>query len=565
MHDTRQTGEGGERSEPYSLMAMTGYAAAGSAVDDRYRLLEVIEEGGLGVVWRGVDPAEGLDVAVKMLRFPEVLDRTQQEALRGRVAREARQVAGIDHPGLVKVYEVADIGGRPWVITELVEAPSLAQMVAANGPVAPEVAASIGLEVLDALTTAHSHGVVHRFLHPSKVLVPLGGPARVADFGVASLIGDPTVAATGAVGDSIAYMAPEQAGTPAADLWSLGATLYFAVEGVPPFEADGERTIVDAITDDPPRPTRFAGPLAPVLDAMLAKDPDDRPEATELRTRLEQAAAREPEVVAETLIGPAGATVAGPEVEADADTEPPPADAQPAPPVPTGPGVALSRMFARDPGTPPPPLTYDGDGTDAVPGDPWPVAHSRGLLTLGLCAFVTLVLVLIMVANGRQFGRARPAKPKTVAVSKIRWETYTDPTTGFRIDHPATWTVTHQGNFTDFRDPNAAAALRIVARASSGATAEDSWLALERTFAQEHDTYQRMRIEATPYRSLDAALWEFTYSQNKLDFHNLDLGVVVPGFSYALNFEARSEVWKQVRPLYDRFASSFQVPAQPTR
>ncbi len=198
-------------------------------------------------------------------------------------------MSAVDHPGLARIVDVVDDGDRPWVVTELIEDPSLAHLVHRDGPVEPERAAVLGLRLLDVLDAATDQDMVHRFLQPTKVFVGPDDQVRVADFGIASLIGDPTVARSGAVG-GVSFMAPEQAGTAEADIWSLGAVLYFAVEGVPPFSGADPDAILEAVTTEPPRPAAAAGSLARVLEVTLQKDPSERPSADELRALLEVAA-----------------------------------------------------------------------------------------------------------------------------------------------------------------------------------------------------------------------------------------------------------------------------------
>ena len=189
---------------------------------------------------------------------------------------------------------------------ELVQAPSLRELVGRSGPLAPAAAARVGLDLVDALDAAHRAGVVHHDVKPANVMVAGGGRAKLADFGIASLQEDTQrtlTAATGAVDPtvkfgSLPYVAPEQArgeaAGPAADLWALGATLWFAVEGAAPFERGGPAATLGAILYDPPGQPVRAGPLGPVLLALLDKDPARRPPAAAVGRRLEPLAAPSP-------------------------------------------------------------------------------------------------------------------------------------------------------------------------------------------------------------------------------------------------------------------------------
>jgi serine/threonine protein kinase len=215
---------------------------AGTAADrvlvNRYALKTPLGRGGMGVVWRAHDVVLGREVAVKEVVFPASLSAAERHSAQARVAREARAAARLNHPGVVTLYDVVTSQGNVFLVMELVEAPTLAELVRVEGPLAPERVAEIGAQVASALEAAHQAGIVHRDVKPANVLVPPSGSAKLADFGVASLADDPRLTTTGLVIGSPAYMAPEQAkgeGTgPPADFWALGATLYFAVEGEPP-------------------------------------------------------------------------------------------------------------------------------------------------------------------------------------------------------------------------------------------------------------------------------------------------------------------------------------------
>jgi serine/threonine protein kinase len=262
-------------------------------VADRYELGTELGHGGMGVVWRATDTLLAREVAVKEVDLPRGLDADQRAAMRARVSREARAAARLSHPGVVTVYDIAQDGGRDYIVMELVAAPTLDDVVRTDGPLAPERAASLGLGLLATLEAAHRAGIVHRDLKPKNVMVREDGTTKLADFGIASVQGDPRLTATGLVVGSPAYMAPEQvegaAVGPPADLWALGATLWFAVEGEPPF-GGGEFQTLSAIVSGEPRQARRLGPLAPVLDRLLAKDPARRPTPEELRPLLRRVA-----------------------------------------------------------------------------------------------------------------------------------------------------------------------------------------------------------------------------------------------------------------------------------
>ncbi|WP_396454211.1 serine/threonine-protein kinase, partial [Actinomadura sp.] len=263
----------------------------------RYELLELLGRGGMGAVWRARDRTLDREVAVKEVSLPHGLDDAQVERLYARTFREARSAARLDHPGIVTVYDVVEEDGRPWIVMRLVRAEGLDKVISREGPLPPARVAAIGLDLLDALGAAHAAGVVHRDVKPGNVLMA-PGRAVLTDFGIATVAGDETLTQAGAIIGSPAYVAPEQArhqkATPASDLWSLGATLYAAVEGRPPFGRPDVWGVMAAVLSDEPDPLRLAGPLAPVLHGLLRKDPGERMGRDEAERLLRRAAQGSP-------------------------------------------------------------------------------------------------------------------------------------------------------------------------------------------------------------------------------------------------------------------------------
>jgi serine/threonine protein kinase len=257
---------------------------------NRYALETPIGRGGMGVVWRARDVVLGREVAVKEVLFPASMPDAERRPTQARVMREARAAARLNHQGAVALYDVVTDEGGVFIVMELVEAPTLTELVRVQGPLAPERVAEIGAQLASVLESAHRSGIVHRDVKPDNVLVPQAGTAKLADFGVASLAGDPRLTTTGLVVGSPAYMAPEQAQGeptgPPADFWALGATLYFAVEGRPPFDTGSAMATLAAVVNEAPQPMRRAGPLAPLITALLAKDPGSRPSGPKVRAWL---------------------------------------------------------------------------------------------------------------------------------------------------------------------------------------------------------------------------------------------------------------------------------------
>lgn len=275
----------------------------GRRLAGRYRLTEMVGSGGAGNVWAAVDEVLGRRVAVKDVGAPPWLTVEGWEALRERTLREARAAAVIGHPNVVTIYDVVEEDSRPWIVMQLVEAKTLSQIIEAEGPCPPQRVAEIGLQVLAALQAAHDRGILHRDVKPSNVLVCEDGRAVLTDFGIATVDGDAAITASGVLVGAPAYIAPErvQGGTagPASDLWSLGATLYTAVEGRPPYRRDSPISTIAAVVHDEPEPVTRAGVLAPLLESLLRRDPEQRPNAAEVERFLRRVASAAPGLGAE--------------------------------------------------------------------------------------------------------------------------------------------------------------------------------------------------------------------------------------------------------------------------
>jgi hypothetical protein len=267
----------------------------------RYRLISRIGEGAMGRVWMARDELLGRDVAVKELAPPAGLAEAGRAERRARVIREARAIASLDHPNVVRVFDVLNQQGEPWIVMELVAGRSLADAISADGPLAPQRVAEIGVAVLGALRAAHAAGVLHRDVKPANILLGRDGRVVLTDFGLAKAADDSSMTSPSAVLGSPAYLAPErtldQPLGPAADLWSLGATLYAAVEGQPPYSRSSSIATLAALAAESPRPPVLAGPLRPALDALLRKDPALRADAATAERLLQAVAALPPTLV----------------------------------------------------------------------------------------------------------------------------------------------------------------------------------------------------------------------------------------------------------------------------
>ncbi|WP_406283379.1 protein kinase domain-containing protein [Embleya sp. NBC_00896] len=265
-------------------MAQTG-GTRGRIVGGRYRLGTMLGRGGMGTVWRAVDEMLHRDVAIKELRLPDHLDDEEKDLARERTLREARTAARIGHPNVVTIHDVVEDGGIPWIVMELVEAQSLAEILETQGTLTPADAAELGLKVLDALLAADAKGVLHRDVKPANILVTPQGRVVLTDFGIATATGTATLTATGMLVGSPDFLAPERAEGKrpllAADLWSLAVVLYMAVEGRNPFRRGTMISTLNAILTDEADPPRHAGGLEPVIAGWLIKDSDRRMGAQE--------------------------------------------------------------------------------------------------------------------------------------------------------------------------------------------------------------------------------------------------------------------------------------------
>jgi len=561
---------------------ITGRRLAG-----RYELRGQLGEGGMGIIWQAEDLRLGRPVAIKEIELPPAVSDKQRAFLRARVSREARAAARLNHPGAVIVYDVISENGQDFIIMELVDAPTLTELVHERGPLEPAAAAQLGLGVLATLRAAHEAGIVHRDVKPSNVMVRPDGTTKLADFGVASLRGDPKLTSTGMVMGSPPYMSPEQVKSaevgPPTDLWSLGATLFFAVEGVPPFGPGPQFQVLDAVIHKPPRRGKRLGPLAPVVGALLDKDPERRPGPDDLRAMLLRVAAGSPKPIA--LPAPLSETVTVP--LAVPATPPPKPVPEPvpapgaAPPSADGPGGSgqvdqlegddhAANGTAVPPTAPPTPLP-----TLAVPGgtrvDLAPQAQARSKrrgLVVTLLVLLGLVLAGLIgwrlghgtgasaAAKQRQRGAPVAAKPLVPA----NWVAWTSPDGTWRVRHPPGWSVARNSNgLIDIAAPDGSRLFRVAVDEdqSDPLTVERG---LEAALVGEGSVrhYHQIRIGAITYQQSRAAAWEFTYTGDGTAWHALDIAVLEGGRRYTLLFRTTPAQWSAAIAERNAFFAAFK-------
>ena len=273
-------------------------ADEGEVIAERYRVRTRVGQGAMGVVWRAEDERLQREVALKQVSLPAGADDEARDQAHRRVFREARMIARLHHPHAIAVYDVVEHDGQPWLVMEYLPSRSLAEALVADGPLDPERVAHIGRQVADALAAAHEAGMVHRDIKPGNVLLGDDGLAKVTDFGIARAVDDVTITSTGMMAGTPAYLAPEVArgGTAdfRSDVYSLGSTLYTALEGVPPFgTGDNPLAVLHRVASGEYAPPAPRGPITPLIEHLLQPDPASRPGMQRVRGDLARLVAAE--------------------------------------------------------------------------------------------------------------------------------------------------------------------------------------------------------------------------------------------------------------------------------
>ncbi|MEV7554852.1 serine/threonine-protein kinase [Amycolatopsis sp. NPDC089917] len=280
-----------EQTRPYGPPQQTHQAAGGRIVAGRYALLGELGRGGMGIVWRAQDQVIGRQVAIKELKFPNAPE--DASVLSERMLREVRSGGRLNDPAVVTVYDVVTENGATYIVMELVEAPTLADLVRERGPLPAQQIAQVGERVLSALRAAHAAGIVHRDVKPANIMVAPDGRVKLTDFGIAHAADDPRLTTSGMIVGSPAFMAPERVegrdAMPESDLWSLGTTLFFAAEGIVAFERSTTAATLHAIMTEAPYLTRVQGPLAAAILGLLVVKPEARMSYDQVRSLLSAA------------------------------------------------------------------------------------------------------------------------------------------------------------------------------------------------------------------------------------------------------------------------------------
>lgn len=569
----------------------TGADEPGRLIAGRYRLVERIGHGGMGTVWQAEDEVLGRNVAFKKLHLPPRLDDSERDTLFERTRREARSAARIAHPNVVVVHDVVDDEGLPCIVMEHVRAPALDAVLEEKGRLSVGETARIGVGMVAALRAAHAAGVLHRDVKPGNVLLGPDGRVVLTDFGIAVVADTSTLTRTGELVGSLNFCAPERLRGadpgPASDLWALGATLYEVVRGEPPFRRNTAFETAYAIAFDDLEPLAEARALSPLIEEMLAKEPDDRPSAEEVERRLRELA-RSTRVEDVQHVGPATtATATAPMGQEPAVREPsPPAHATGAP------TVHLADDGTGAGGT----ATGTRSGTRTGTGSPDPAqgqgrGRGRGRRTAVWAAVA--VVVAAMALGGAYLGlrdkdQGTPAAPpdNKPSASQSQGPSSSKPTPppvpeGYRLVQepqfgvsfpvPKGWTrkqLEEDSEGVAYIDPTGKASLRVSALDFASTDPLQRWKDDETSSVQEGKLpgYHRIRMQSTTYRGMPAAIWEFSWRGRAREFRAQDLGFGEPGKKeYAIYLSAPSAEWDRHKAVFARVREGFRLHTDGTR
>ncbi|MFE1769694.1 serine/threonine-protein kinase [Streptomyces sp. NPDC059008] len=516
----------------------------GRLIAGRYRLVERVGRGGMGTVWRAEDELLGRHVAVKKLHVPPHLHDDEVLTLHERTRREARSAARITHPHVIVVHDVVDDEGLPCIVMEYIPSVTLSDVVKRQGALPPGETARIGRAMAAALRAAHGVGVLHRDVKPANVLLGHDGRIVLTDFGIAVESGTTTLTKTGELVGSIHYLAPERLRPgiaepgPASDLWSLGATLYQAVEGRHPFQRDTAIETAYAIAVDAYHPPRNAGPLTSVIEGLLVKEPGRRMDAHEAERLLADAA------------GASGGAPSGPGI------------------VPTAPAAFPS---PADPATRPEPVA-----------GPVPPAHGgrrrRAALWLAVAAAVAASVTggtLLWPRGETDATASAPSKAPASASSSPSPSPSPPPPLpagyhlekageGFSVPVPDGWMPKDvPGGEVAYVDPTRLVGLRVDVVEFAGSDPVRHWEETEEEQTRrDNPGYERVRMGPTTFRGRPAGYWEFTFPGQARDFRAVELSFSgTDGTQYVVYLSAPNAQWNQYRTVFDNAVKGIRLRA----
>ncbi|WP_328372119.1 serine/threonine protein kinase [Streptomyces sp. NBC_00445] len=527
----------------------------GRLVAGRYRLVERVGRGGMGTVWRAEDEVLARQIALKQLHTQPHLSDAEVATLYERTRREARSAARVVHPNVVVVHDVVEDDGRPCIVMEYVPAPTLGDFLKGGRTLPPEEAARIGLGMIAAVRAAHAAGVLHRDIKPGNVLLGAGGRVVLTDFGIAQTAGTSTLTQTGEMVGSIDFMAPErirgQKPGPSSDLWSLGATLYQAVEGRPPYRRDTPMETAYAIAVEPFAPMRQAGPLEPLIEILLSRNPEDRPTAEQTERALRATWSGGPTATAPTPVAqgvPAGA----------------PGTTRTSPTSPAPPTSATSPAPSTSATAPPPP---------APPSPPEDSARGRKRVSRVLVP-VAAVLAAAAVAgalyvtsnddgtpDARRPGAATSAPAATPSPVPDGYRLVHDRQLGVSFPVPDDWKRKKAaGGEVTYADPTGLAGVTVGVVDPAGSHPVEHFTDIEANTKVNYPTsYRRLRMQKTTFRDQPAAVWEFTFQGRARAFRAIDLGYgSAGGREYDIYLSAPDARWDTYRPVFNAVRDGFR-------
>ncbi|MEV0445404.1 serine/threonine-protein kinase [Streptomyces spectabilis] len=475
----------------------------GRLVAGRYRLVERVGRGGMGTVWRAEDELLGRHVAVKKLHVPPHLNDDEIRTLHERTRREARSAARIAHAHVIVVHDVVDDEGLPCIVMEYIPSVTLGDLLKERGTLAPAEAARHGRAMAAALRAAHDAGVLHRDVKPANVLLGHDGRTVLTDFGIAVESGTPSLTRTGELIGSVRYLAPERLRSaepgPACDLWSLGVTLYEAVEGRHPFERATAMETAYAIATEPHAPPRAAGELTSLIEGLLVKDPAHRTDAHEAERLLRRAAGAD-----------------------------------------TGTGTAV--LGAAAPST-------RGRGRGR-----------RAALWCGSAAVVAGCVAggALLWPDGGEASGARPSagdpRPRPSVPPVPSGYHLAKHEGGLSLPVRDGWTRKNlPGGDVAYIDPSGLVGLRVNVAEFAGSDPVEHWRRTEESQTRrDNPGYERVRMASTTFRGTPAGYWEFTFDGKARAFRAVEMAFSdEDGTQYVVYLSAPNARWKQYRPVFD--------------
>ncbi|MFD4503981.1 protein kinase [Streptomyces sp. NPDC058457] len=563
----------------------------------------------MGRVWRAADETLDRQVAVKEMRI-DGLDAEDTRTRRERTLREARATARIDHPNVVRVYDVVDEGERLWIVMELVNGRSLEWIMAEEGALSPRATARIGLGLVAALRQVHAGGVLHRDIKPGNVLVEsTAGRVVLTDFGIAAIQDAKALTMVGMLVGSPDYMAPERISGrpqgPPSDVWSLGATLCAALGGRSPFSRDTTLATLHAVLYEEPELPAESGPLHDLLAALLEKDPTVRPGLAEVEQELRPVAypAQTPTErypAPRPAERPTPAYVVHLPAPEDERPQPPPTEIPASPPVSasteapshpraevrsetpssnaTGPTLPARPQVGPALQRPAPKRPDRGAGNGATSHNEPAATHRRKapkrttlLAVLGTAAVATALAILLTTttggggsdtATGTSTTPSATTDPPATVAGTARPRSLPPGTHeeagGFAWAPPAGWRRdVKTGAEVHYTSPDGRQEL--VAKSSlARGDLMDTWTASERSAHQGQD-YTKIRLAGTTFRGHPAVVWEYTFTLKGTPWHARLLGFDADGKSYQINTWYQPAVEAQAVRTYEQVKEGFTL------